>query len=394
LNLKAGSFLNHKPSIVTIPSPTIAICLTGDMSIDYRVHKTAETLLGMGYAVTCVVRVRKDYGRVAKAPYRVVYLHTLFEKGPLFYLVFNVRLMGWLLWHRPDRILSIDLDTLPGCVSAGKLIRRKVVFDSHEYFPEVPELQNRPMVKRMWLRLERFFVPKIDKGYTVCRSIADIYQQKYGVPFDVVRNLPQRKKIDQGPVVVKPSVFTMVYQGAVNVGRGITETIDAMPLLEDVRLVVVGDGDSMPQVKERVRQLGLEDRVEFVGKVPFAQLSQYTTRAHVGLCLLENLGLNYYYSLPNRIFDFAQAGVPVLASNFPEIRAVVHTYNTGVLVDDLQPQTIANAIRQLITDKEAYDAMCRNALSVAETLVWENEAKVLKTLLGVDVVRSMFNVQF
>jgi glycosyltransferase involved in cell wall biosynthesis len=362
---------------VPTPQSTIAICLTGDMSIDYRVHKTAETLLGMGYDVVCVVRRRKGYGMAKDNPYRVVYLRTLWEEGPFFYLVFNLRIAWWIMWHRVHKVLSIDLDTLPGCAVGAKVRRVPLLFDSHEYFPEVPELQNRPMVKQMWLWLEKTFVPHIDRGYTVCRSIADIYQQKYGVPFEVVRNLPQRQKLAMVVAQPKPETFTMVYQGAVNMGRGLFETLDALVLLPCVRLVVVGDGDQLCQVKERANELMLGARVEFVGKVPFSALGRYTATAHVGLCLLENLGLNYYYSLPNRIFDFAQAGVPVLASNFPEIRSVVGLHGTGVLVDDLLPDTLAHAIRQLMNDPAAYRTMCDNGRRMAEQLVWENEAEVL-----------------
>jgi glycosyltransferase involved in cell wall biosynthesis len=348
------------------------------MSIDYRVHKTAETLLSMGYEVICVARRRKDYGRVTQAPYRVVYLQTLWERGPLFYLVFNLRLWWWLLRHRVDKVLSIDLDTLTGCSLGARWRKIPLIFDSHEYFPEVPELQHRPAVKKMWLWLESTFVPRIDKGYTVCRSIADIYQQKYGVLFEVVRNLPQRQKLSLMDVQTKPEAFTLVYQGAVNMGRGLLEVLDALLLLPGVRLVVVGDGDCLSQVKARTAALALNGQVEFVGKLPFSELGRYTASAHVGLCLLENLGLNYYYSLPNRIFDFAQAGVPVLASNFPEIRAVVAEYGTGLLVDDLLPETIAQAIVRLRDDKVAYQTMCDKALKVATELVWENEVAVLE----------------
>lgn len=295
-------------------------------------------------------------------------------------MVFNLRLFFYLISRPSKVILSIDLDTLPGCTWAAKLKRVPLVFDSHEYFPEVPELQHRPAIKKLWMWLEGKFVPCIDKGYTVCQSIADIYKNKYGIGFEVVRNLPSSQKSYNAKAALSDPRFKMVYQGAVNLGRGLLETIEALPLLDDVVLVVVGDGDITAQVKQRVADLGVADKVVFVGKVPFSQLSGYTASADLGLCLLENLGLNYYYSLPNRIFDFALAGKPILASNFPEIAAVVGKHQTGLLVDDLKPSTIANAIEKLKTDPELHKELSSNAFCVGKTLVWENELPILERI--------------
>ncbi|MFT3738871.1 MAG: glycosyltransferase [Breznakibacter sp.] len=358
--------------------PVVRICLTGDMNTDYRVHKTAMSLLAMGFDVVCVSRKHSHFVRAVPRAYCVVLLSTIWEKGPFFYFAYNLRLFFYLLSHRSQVVLSIDLDTLPGCALAAKIKRIPLVFDSHEYFPEVPELQHRPVIKRAWTLLEKTFVPWIDKGYTVCRSIACIYGQKYGIDFEVVRNLPSAMKSENVKAAIHDPRFKLVYQGAVNLGRGLLETVSALPLLDDVVLIVVGDGDIIRQVKNKVVELDVADKVVFIGKVPFAQLAAYTASADLGLCLLENLGLNYYYSLPNRIFDFALAGVPILASNFPEIADVVGKFRTGVLVNDLSPATIACAIEQIRCDKDTYRQISANALEVGRKLVWENELPVLE----------------
>jgi glycosyltransferase involved in cell wall biosynthesis len=350
------------------------------MSIDYRVHKTALSLMDMGFAVHCITRHKKGFGKTSTVPYHIVVLPTFFKTGAAFYLEFNLRLFFYLLFHSSHSVLSIDLDTLPGCRLGTWINRRRLVFDSHEYFPEVPEVTCRPLIKKIWLMAEKLFIPSVDAAYTVCQSIADIYTHKYGKPFRVMRNLPAATRLEKVTPAITDWRFKIVYQGAVNNGRGILETLDAMQHLDDVLLIIVGDGDEMELVRLKVATMNLQDRVILTGKIPFSQLPAYTCSANAGLCLLENKGLNYYYSLPNRIFDFALAGVPIIASNFPEINAVVGKYNTGVLVDDLQPASIVAAIRQLKDDPTFCNVLSANAVDISKTLTWENEEAVLREI--------------
>jgi glycosyltransferase involved in cell wall biosynthesis len=362
------------------PFKRVYICLTGDLSTDYRVHKTALTLNNMGFKVTCVSRMKKGYSRSPQKHCASKILPTLFKKGPFFYAEYNLRLFLYLLTRKRAVILSIDLDTLTGCTIAARLRRLPLVFDSHEYFPEVPELQHRPRVKTIWQKLEKWLIPGADHSYTVCESIAEIYRRKYKTNMGVVRNLPLYSRMEVQADAFSDTRFKLLYQGALNMGRGLRQIIQSMTLLdEDTLLIIVGDGDEMKQLKKQVIDLHLENKVLFIGKIPHHQLAYYTLGADVGLCLLENIGLNYYFSLPNRVFDYAQAGVPILATGFPEIRRVVEHYNTGLLIDDLQSETIAEAIRQLKSNRMLREQLADNGREAAKILCWENEEPQLKS---------------
>lgn len=358
------------------------IFLTGDLSIDYRVHKTAISLAKFGFQVQCISRWKKGYGYSQHIEYNSQLIKTVFKNGPLFYAEYNIKVFFYLLFHRCDIILSIDLDTLAGCWAGSLFGKRKLIFDSHEYFPEVPELQHRKWVKNIWLAIEGFLVPKVDRAYTVCQSIADLYNNKYRKEFGVVRNLPLANRLVEDEKVLNDKRFKILYQGAVNLGRGIFETLEAIKNIDNVVFVIIGDGDEMQQVKDFVASNKLDDRVNIIGKIPFSKLSGYTQSADIGMCLLENIGLNYYYSLPNRIFDFALAGIPVVASNFPEIAKIVGIEKTGVLVNDLKPSTIAGAIEMLMNDNELYLQLSENANRASLKLTWENEESVLYSVFS------------
>jgi glycosyltransferase involved in cell wall biosynthesis len=194
----------------------------------------------------------------------------------------------------------------------------------------------------------------------------------------VVRNIPL-KQIKPIHYISRVSPINargrkvILYQGAVNHGRGIEWMIDAMPFLSNYIFYVVGEGDILKKLKEKVKKMHLTEKVFFTGKIPFEDLPVYTARADIGINLLENWGLSDYYSLPNRIFEYIRDGVPIVASDFPEIRKIVTRYDIGALIHNFDPQYIASTIKRLTLKGKNHTAF---ATANAE-LCWENEAAVL-----------------
>jgi len=364
----------------------ITVSVTNDLVTDQRVHKVCTTLSLNGYEVKLTGRKFRN-SQPVKRIYKTHRMRLFFNRSALFYAEYNIRLFLYLLFDKTDLYLSNDTDTLPANFLASKIRRKPLVFDAHEMFPEVPEVTNRKWVKAIWTKIENTLFPKLKNTYTVCRSIADIYNEKYQMNMQVVRNIPSQTKapsevegshVEYAETPQKPSIVAkgkkiILYQGAVNVGRGIEWLIDAMSYLDDFVFYVVGDGDILKELKERVNLLKLNEKVIFTGRIPLEMLPTYTACADIGVNLLENKGLNYYYSLPNRIFDYMRTGVPVLASDFPEIRRIVAHYGIGTLVDRHDPQFLAETIRQMVAHgkNEAGFAAANAELS------WENESEIL-----------------
>jgi glycosyltransferase involved in cell wall biosynthesis len=352
----------------------ITVSVTNDLVTDQRVHKVCTTLMQHGWDVKLVGR-RYRTSRPLERRYRTDRMRLVFNKSFLFYAEYNVRLFFYLLFDSTDMFLSNDTDTLPATFLASRIRRKPMLFDAHEMFPDVPEVTNRKWVKAVWTKIEDWIFPKLKHSYTVCQSIAEIYNEKYKINMQVVRNIPfaqQPDGIKQLPVDAKGKKV-LLYQGAVNVGRGIEWVMDAMPYLDDFVFYVVGDGDILNELKERANLLNLNDRVIFTGRVPFEELPAYTACADIGINLLENKGLNYYYSLPNRIFDYIRAHIPVLAVDFPEIRRIVAHYGIGTLVDQYNPEFLAETIRQMAVQPKNEAGFAKANVE----LTWENEAVVL-----------------
>jgi glycosyltransferase involved in cell wall biosynthesis len=357
----------------------VILAVTNDLTGDQRIHKVAVSLIKFGYQPVLVGRRLARSLPVAR-PYGCRRFRLLFKKGPLFYFIFNIRLLVYLLFVKADIFLANDLDTLPAVFVAGKIRRKKIVYDTHEYFTEVPELVNRPFVKGIWEFIEAKIFPRLTSVYTVNSSIAKIYQSKYGIPVAVIRNVPSADV----PVPASgslPDGFTnrpiIIYQGAVNVGRGLEEMIHAMPLMPDYHLLIVGDGDIKEQLKDLVSRLDLGGRVFFTGRVPFDQLSWFTRQATLGMSLEQDIGLNYHYALPNKLFDYMQSGIPVIASDLPEIRQIVENVKFGLIVDRFDPEYLSQAIISILNNPELLQTWRERALNAAPGYTWEAEEKEL-----------------
>ncbi len=355
----------------------IVVSVTNDLVGDNRVHKVCCSLTEMGFEVLLVGRKLQGSLHVKNRQYKTKRFKLLFKAGALFYAEYNFRLLLFLLFSKTDVLLANDLDTLTANFIASRIKRKPLVYDSHEYFTEVPELINRPKVKRIWEWLEKKMVPKIDFAYTVCDSIAEIYRNKYGTDFQVIRNVPKAATYFRKEESETKSEKIVIYQGAINVGRGLEQAILAMKQVAGAKLVIAGDGDIKSKLEKLAEREKLTDKVTFIGKIPLDELAALTSRASLGLSIEEDLGLNYRYALPNKLFDYIQARVPVLVSNLPEMAAIVNRYKIGEITTSLEPDVLAAKINSALTDRKKREVWNANLPEAAKVLTWEIEEKKL-----------------
>lgn len=354
----------------------IIVSVTSDLASDNRVHKVCTTLTNMGFRVLLVGRKLPKSLPLQTRGYSTKRFRLFFKKGPFFYAEFNCKLFCFLLFSNFDVLLSNDLDTLPANFLISKFINKPLAYDSHEYFTEVPELIHRPRVKHIWEWLEKKMLPKIKYAYTVCDSIANMYNKKYSTPFRVVRNVPMSFIPEKQPTK-QTAEKIILYQGAINIGRGLEQAILAMRYTEDTKLIIIGDGDIKPQLKKLVEKENLQNKVEFTGRLPLEELMKHTSQADLGLSIEEDIGLNYRFALPNKLFDYIQAQVPVLVTNLPEMDAIVKKYNIGETTSSLEPEKLAKKITEALNNQDKRKRWKQNLKIAAQELTWENEEKVI-----------------
>lgn len=367
----------------------IAMAVTNDLVTDRRVDRHCRTLMEAGCEVLLIGRQLPESTAVER-PYpthRMVLRH---RRGPLFYAEFNLALARYLRLQEADIIWANDSDTLPGCWLAARRKRCRLVMDAHELFPELPEVIGRPPIRLAWKVINRFFMPRCDALLTVCDSFANYYKERLGVEMTVVRNVQSTSGVGK-PKAVTPERSVLLYQGAVNMGRGVDWAIDAMEWLPNCRLVVAGGGDLIEEMKAYAAQKPWTDRIEFLGRLPHEELDRLTPQADVGLLMLEHMGLSYNLTLPNRVGDFVAAGVPMVVSDMPETVAVVRRYDIGEVIDRLhgadgkaQARALAEAVKRLLERWSTLSATEREArfAPAREDLNWDNEKKKLQNILN------------
>lgn len=310
-----------------------------------------------------------------------------FKSGFFFYAEYSIKLFFKLLFTKKDILWANDLDTLLPNYLIGKIQSKKLVYDSHELFTEIPELADRPKVQRIWLAIERNIFPKLDFVLTVNGSIAKYYQKKYNVAPKVIRNIApkliERKSIpaDMEPMVKGKKILILQGTG-INIGRGAEEAVQMMQYLDQAVLFIIGSGDVFPQLKKLVQTLQLENRVVIKNKLPYPKLMAYTAAAHLGLSLDKATNLNYRYSLPNKIFDYIQAGTPVFATDLPEVAKIVNEYGIGWLIREVNPRKMALGIQEIFENIMDYKLKKSNCTKAGEILCWENESKKLIPFLN------------
>jgi len=379
-------------------------------------QRICGSLAAAGYQVQLVGWQRPASVALGPAPYAQHRLRGFFQRGKLFYLEYNLRLLLHLLGQRASLWACADLDAALPTWLRARLGGQPFAYDAHELFTDTPEVVGRPAVQRAWRWVEDFIVPRAQLRYTVGPALARLFEARHpGCTFAVVRNVPvaedsgwgrgpgagEGKAKEAASAAVGANqpgsaaasaqapgtwhqVPMLLYQGALNAGRGLEALLAAMPQMP-ARLVVCGEGDLSAALRQQAAALGLlaSGQVEFRGYVLPAELRRLTAQATVGIMLLENAGLSYYYSLANKFFDYVQAGIPQLCIDFPEYRALCQQHPVAELVPDLAPATLAAALGRLLPGGRPgahYQRLAAACQLARRAWCWQREQQVLLQL--------------
>lgn len=351
---------------------------------DQRVQKVCHSLQKFGFDVEVVATNLRGKPKL-NFPYKVHILHLIFESGVMMYIDFNLNLFFKLLSisRKGDILLANDLDALLPNYLVSKIKGLDLVFDSHEIFSEAPTLHNRKFKKKIWKILEKSIVPKIKHFYTVSSGYADWFEKEYKIRPEIIMNVPIVNPFTETELKIRlPEIQTneklLIYQGAINFSRGIDKMIEAMQFVPNAQLWIIGNGPKKTEFEKLMKDLNLENKVKFIGSVSPSQLKLITSKADLGLSLEEDYGISYRYALPNKIFDYTHAGVPILGTNLPEIKNAIETYGLGKIVENHEPKHIAETIQAMLNEgKQPY---LENLNKAAVVFNWANEEKKLEKI--------------
>lgn len=364
----------------------VIVSVTNDLVLDQRVNRTCKVLLENNFEVLFVGRLLPHSLAMPAVDYQYKRMKLWFNKGMFFYAEYNIRLFFLLLFSRYDIANSNDLDTLPANYFASLIRGKKVVFDSHEYFTGVPELVHNPFARKVWKFFERMIVPRLNYCITVNQSIVELFLKEYGKTFSIVRNIPHVNAENvptktRSELQIPEDKFMLILQGSINIDRGAEELLGVAQRLDDSYIIyIIGGGDQIPFLQQKAKELKLEEKVRFLGRQPFETMMQYTRLADVGLILDKDTNINYTLSLPNKLFEYIHANIPIIASNLVESQRIISKYDIGWKIDAVTEQEIYDMILHVRKNADERKKKQSNTLKAAQELTWENEKQVVREM--------------
>jgi glycosyltransferase involved in cell wall biosynthesis len=395
-------------------APRVVMLLGNDLAHDSRVQREAQALARAGYQVTVVARLgdrplpqeeRLGAVRVLRAAYLTRTWHRL--RLPILrkaYTLATLLRYGYpqsefcrLAAAQPaDVVHAHDREMLRLGVRLARLHRARLIYDAHELHPALVNERHRPglsawaigqVLRRIDEHTERRLIHFADGTITVNESIATAMAATFRIPPPtVVMNCPDVTALAPTPLLreharLPADGVAILYQGLLAVGRGLPQLVHSIALLPgQYHLIFLGYGPLEGMLRGLVAAQGLEARVHFLPAVPPAELLAWTAAADLGVATIEALNESKRFATPNKLFEYLMAGLPVVASDLPEIRRIMERAQAGRLIDSVDPATIAAAIRAVVEspDYERYRRQSRAA--ALERYNWDVEARHLLAL--------------
>lgn len=359
---------------------SICVSVSNDLICDNRVNKTCESLVKYGLSVKLIGRQFKNAPTLNKTTYNCNRLRIYFRKNAIYYAELNFKLFFYLLFSKQDLLWANDLDTLLPNYLVSKIKHKPLIFDSHEHFTEVPELKNNPFARKVWKNIEKHCIKSCDAVFTVCNPIKNYFQEEYNVESFIMRNIPSLIHFTENNTSSSEKENILVWQGAVNIERGLEELCEAMKYI-DAKLLIMGNGDIKASLENKVKEWKIEDKVLFLGRLEFKEMMSNTRKAKLAISIDKPTNGNYAISLPNKIFEYIASAVPVLVSPLQEIKHIVDKYKTGIYIDSYEPEELAKQIENLLLDNNTLDLIADNCRRAAKEFSWEKEETKLFEVL-------------
>jgi glycosyltransferase involved in cell wall biosynthesis len=372
----------------------ICMHVQGPARTDVRVMREATALVEAGFAVEIIDIVSDPSLPLEEEMSGVQVKHIIWPawsvstRFKLWFLVKAARMivqsLVLLIRVQTDIYHAHDEGALPACSIAAWLRRKPLVFDAHELPFEQRVHKRWPRLQALAKRVIALIVPRCAGVITVSPPIVrEITTQYHPKSIALVRNIPAYQYAVKGTRLhqalgLDPQVRVALYQGVLHSSRGLEYIVQAARFLAPgIIIALMGSGSkkTLADLESLIVSEGVIDRVKLLPAVPYGELLTWTASADLGLIVYDpSDSLNVLMCLPNKLFEYVMAGVPVLASQLPAVGEILTTYEVGRIVASLTPQAVGEGINSLLTDEAALALMHENALQAAQQeLCWEHE---------------------
>ncbi len=366
---------------------TACITFLGNPYLDSRVVNLIDSLKANNVNVKVIAFDWQTPDFVTVKGDVTIYKLTKQKFSALFYIKFLFLLFKALRKVKADYYFAEDIYVLPATSFFAKRRKAKLYYNSRELYSHIGGLKDKRSIQMLISLVEKFYINKPDYVLVTGELDAEYLTHIYGITNTLLlRNLPkfnkQSKKIDfRSRFNIPEKSLILLYQGVLLKGRGISLMLKALRELEDTVFIVIGEGVYRKDFEMEAEELGVTDKVFFLGTVEHERLLQYTAGADVGIALIENISLSYFYALPNKLFEYIMAEVPVLVTNLPQMKAIVDDYRVGEYITNEEPGEIVEIIKKWQTNPAILKIYKDNCVEASTELNWQVEFDKIKHLL-------------
>jgi glycosyltransferase involved in cell wall biosynthesis len=378
----------------------VKVCMhvVGRVHTDARVMREANTLRDAGFKVS-IVDVESDCALPPEEDLKGICVkHMIYPKWFI-----STRFKPWFLIKAAQtficgvfRLIRISADiyhaqdeeALPACYIAARLRRKPLIYDAHELPLSESNVTRWHRLHALTTRLFEGMVPRCAGVITVSPPIAKELRRRYhATEVSLIRNFPVYQTVTKNDRLrqhlgLSPDTRIALYQGNLQRDRELDRLIRAAAFLErDIVIVMMGKDNAgiQGQLEALIASEGVTDRVKIIPPVAYGELLDWTASADIGLIVYSpDRSLNIQLCLPNKLFEYLMAGLPVLASSLDAVADILRTYDVGQVVSSLLPRDIGTAVNSMLADRVALDRMHHNALESAQRVFnWEKERQQL-----------------
>ena len=298
------------------------------------------------------------------------------------------------IYYKPDYVWANDLNTLYVAFLISKTCRSKLIYDSHEIFTEGLTFRSLSKIQRYFLRnSEKNIIKNVDAVVVTTDLRAEFLRKKYSLDkvwtikncHKLVSNI-RTEDLFRKEFKIPDTAMIFLYQGLIHRKRGIFTLVDSISKINDAVLILMGDGNSKQELFNYIVDNKMEHKIFVKDSVPMDSLIHYTASADVGFQLLLNSGFNHYSTISNKVFEYIMAEIPIIASDFPELRKLIKGNEIGMVVDPGNTSEIIKVIQKMISKKDKFIEYKKNLRKLKITYSWENEEKsIFKIFNGISI---------